>query len=498
MAYESSSSFRSSSQISPVDWVASLKKRGADLPEEIVDCYFGNAPLVGLNPDLALAQAVEETGWFSSSLWRTRRNPCGLGITGPGVLGLDYKTVTKGVLAHLSHLCCYVYTKENCPVEFFEGKWGDPRHLFHDGNPKLSHLQEPKPGRRWAEGEGYVPNILAILSVVAQEGGTTMSIGKVPAPPINVRLIGIPPKVNGVGVDKTTTPRKPLASCVHSMVGTLWGTDGWFRKPNVEGLTDYGIGLKDLGNGFAEILQWCDPYGLLIPWANGEATGVEGDGLAFIAKFGIGQVNRGVVSIELDDNGTPVDSQGRPTTPVSSAQWSSLCWMLAYVHAEMLGQTVDTFDWNLHHREFATKDCPFPRVYDFTEEYQTVVKDIMDHFQHGIPYHAAGYSINGMKITLPQSDAVITPPIPHPDPISQALVSWYMTNSKAAQGSLDNKTFYECDVNFSSIYPELQGWQRAIRGEFLFAWFHPDGEISCVHPEDIVELDETGMVRKRG
>lgn len=497
MSYSKDSSFRSPPQIGETNWAISLAKHGADSPDEIAEIYYGNAPLIGLNPDMALAQAVEETGWFTSPLWKTRRNPCGLGITGEGVIGLDYGTPTKGILAHLSHLCCYVYTKADCPVEWFEGKWGDPRHGFHDGNPKLSHLQEPQPGRRWAEGEGYVPHILAVLDVVEKEAGKPMTLGHVPAPPINVRLIGIPPKVNGVGVNKTIIPRKPLGSCVHSMVGTLWGTDGWFRRPDVQGLTDYGIGQKDMGGGFAEIIQWCDPYGLLIPWANGEATGVEGDGAAFIAKFGIDQVNRGLVSIELDDNGTPVDSQGRPTTPATSAQWSSLCWMLAYVHAEMLGQTAATFEWNMHHKEFATKDCPFPRIYDFTIEYQAVVREIMDHFQNGIAYDPVGYVINGRTLTVPKRDSVPVPTPPSPDPISVRLVSWYKSNTLEAQGSLDNAVFWECDVNFSQIYPELQGWQRAIRGEFLRAWFHPDASVSCIHPEDWAELEITDMIRKR-
>ena len=50
----------------------------------------------------------------------------------------------------------------------------------------------------------------------------------------------------------------PLATCLHSMVGTLWGTDGYFRNPEVQALTDFGIGQVAGDDGLAEILQWND------------------------------------------------------------------------------------------------------------------------------------------------------------------------------------------------------------------------------------------------
>lgn len=182
-SYTPASSFLSAGRFGEARWAQALAAHGADLPGRIVGVYHDRAADLGLNPDLALAQAVEETAWFTSPLWLTRRNPCGLGITGPGVLGLDYGPPEAGIGAHLAHLCCYVYDAHDCPVDHGQARpGGDPRHTFHDGNPALSHLQEPPPGRRWAEGPNYVAHILAVLAVVGEgaqgTGGTTMAYSK--------------------------------------------------------------------------------------------------------------------------------------------------------------------------------------------------------------------------------------------------------------------------------------------------------------------------------
>jgi hypothetical protein len=246
----------------------------------------------------------------------------------------------------------------------------------------------------------YVDSMLeSIRGWVGEE--IQMNAGHVPQPPINVRTIGIPPKVDGIGCQRLAANRTPRFTCVHSMVGTLMGTDGHFNNPGTDALTDFGIGLSDHGGGLAQIIQWNDPFGNLLPFANGVVKNPDGDGKRVIDMFGLGAVNRDGVSIELDDNAVPQDNQGRPTTPVSAAQWSSLCWLLAFIHAEWLGQTADTFDWNVHHREFATKDCPFPRVYNHTVEYQNAVKAIMRHCQDGAPYPASGVFVAGKKLTVP-------------------------------------------------------------------------------------------------
>lgn len=165
--YTPATSLLSSGRIGRAAWRAALAKYNPDEAAEIVTHYHEMASVYGLNPDIALAQAVLETGWFTDHLWTERRNPCGLGITERGVLGKDYGTPQNGIVAHLHHQCCYAYTLATCPVPHVGSP--DPRHTFHDGRPALSHLQEPKPGRRWAEEPGYVAKIVTILNALPQE-----------------------------------------------------------------------------------------------------------------------------------------------------------------------------------------------------------------------------------------------------------------------------------------------------------------------------------------
>lgn len=249
----------------------------------------------------------------------------------------------------------------------------------------------------------YVASVVATMAQLYAKGRAKM--GHVPKPPINVRIIpvgnGPAEKRLGVGVEWSNVKRSPLFSVVHAMIGTLKGTDGYFRQPTVAGLTDFGIGAANLRGGFAEIMQWCDYRGNYVPWASGVVTGAQyGDGKRAIDKWGIGAVNRNGVAFELEDGGST-------TSVIAAPTWASLCWALAWFHAEELGQTADTFDWNCHHREFTggngrngIKNCPEAHVYDFTDEYQEVVKSIMRYYQTDTKYPGPA-KINGMYIPVP-------------------------------------------------------------------------------------------------
>lgn len=222
-------------------------------------------------------------------------------------------------------------------------------------------------------------------------------MGTIPRPPIEVRLITKRP---GVGVDENYRQRIPRFTVDHSMVGTLLGTDSYFRQATTAALTDFGIGLVDRGDGYARIFQWNDYNGKQVGWASGPVRNPWGDALRVLAAFGgAAGVNQFGVSIEHDDN-------GNIRTPVSAAQWSSSAWLHAWLHGEELvpSQRADSFDLNIHHREFTGtdyKDCPFPRIYDYTSEFHEAIKSIMRHWQDGVPYPANGVWVAGKKLTVP-------------------------------------------------------------------------------------------------
>lgn len=76
---------------------------------EIVKLYWEEAEREGIRPDMALAQALVETGFFhfGGDVKPWQHNFCGLGTTGGGVRGAAFKTPQEGVRAHIQHLVAY-------------------------------------------------------------------------------------------------------------------------------------------------------------------------------------------------------------------------------------------------------------------------------------------------------------------------------------------------------------------------------------------------------
>lgn len=183
-SYTTQDSLLSVGRIGQAAWTKALAARGAHDPSRIVNLYHAYAPPLGLNPDLALAQGCEETGWFTSRRWVEQRNPCGLGIVADDTPGHVFDTQPHGIQAHLHHLCCYAYTLTACPVN--HASTPDFRHAFHDGKPALSHLQDD--ARKWATKPGYVGRILAIANAVlaaSDAPGATKGTTMPRKPPIN-------------------------------------------------------------------------------------------------------------------------------------------------------------------------------------------------------------------------------------------------------------------------------------------------------------------------
>lgn len=91
---------------------------------EIVDLYWEEAEREGIRPDMALSQALLETGYFNfgGSVEPWQHNYCGLGTIGSGVQGAAFRTPREGVRAHIQHLLAY--TSHDLP----KTKLIDPRY----------------------------------------------------------------------------------------------------------------------------------------------------------------------------------------------------------------------------------------------------------------------------------------------------------------------------------------------------------------------------------
>lgn len=219
----------------------------------------------------------------------------------------------------------------------------------------------------------------------------TYHFGNVPHPPFVDRLI---PDIQNRAWDDLG-PRKLAGACQHSMLGSLWGTDAYFRRGAAsKALTDYGIGGSTDGAQWdGVILRWNDPLGRAAtvtvdgvsrsvsanraPWANGGSDDLEGDGPAFVRRLGIAAINRDLVSIERSDGGIE-------QTPMSPKQFEAICALTAHWF-DVARVPWDRFPVNpafgvsthMLHYEFASKACPFRPVVSRIADIQNRVRQIL-------------------------------------------------------------------------------------------------------------------------
>ena len=132
--------------------------------EEIVAFYWAEAQREGVRPDIALAQALVETGYFGfgGTVKPKQNNFCGLGTTGKKVKGAKFKTPELGVRAHIQHLLAYSVKKKPST------KIVDPRY-------ELAHAIRSERGfvdkwsglqGTWAMGSNYCEKIMVIYQAM--------------------------------------------------------------------------------------------------------------------------------------------------------------------------------------------------------------------------------------------------------------------------------------------------------------------------------------------
>lgn len=78
-------------------------------PEEIVQYYYEESAREGIRADMALCQALLETGFFKfgGTVKADQNNFCGLGTTSKTIAGASFRTPQIGVRAHIQHLLAY-------------------------------------------------------------------------------------------------------------------------------------------------------------------------------------------------------------------------------------------------------------------------------------------------------------------------------------------------------------------------------------------------------
>lgn len=115
---EGSDTIMGSATVSQAQMVRFIRQRNANPKlnaplEDVVQAYYDEAGREGIRPDVALCQALKETGYFAygGDVSPEQNNFCGLGATGNGAPGASFATPQLGVRAHIQHLLAYASTE---------------------------------------------------------------------------------------------------------------------------------------------------------------------------------------------------------------------------------------------------------------------------------------------------------------------------------------------------------------------------------------------------
>lgn len=128
--------------------------------DELVGLYWTEAGREGVREDIALAQAIVETGFFSftGDVKPEQNNYCGLGTTGGGVEGEYFDEPEVGVRAHIQHLLAYT-TKKHPSTDIV-----DPRYELAHAIRMERGIVDKWSGLNgtWAMGSQYCEKIMRI------------------------------------------------------------------------------------------------------------------------------------------------------------------------------------------------------------------------------------------------------------------------------------------------------------------------------------------------
>ncbi len=144
--------------------------------EDVVQAYYDEAGREGIRPDVALCQALKETGYFAygGDVSPDQNNFCGLGATGNKVAGAHFATPQLGVRAHIQHLLAYASTERPKTAIV------DPRYeLLAEKNTELYGQVDSWTGLngRWAvPGKHYGQEILWMWTEAQTPDGTQDSL----------------------------------------------------------------------------------------------------------------------------------------------------------------------------------------------------------------------------------------------------------------------------------------------------------------------------------
>lgn len=160
---------------------------------DLVNYYYEEAGQEGVRADLALSQALLETGFFryGGAVKPEQNNFCGLGTTA-GKVGAAFSDARIGVRAHIQHLMAY--STNRLPATEIV----DPRYflVWQMTERYAQHSNWEDLDGRWATGPSYSAKIFAIYD--RMKSAPFEQIMETPKPAVTEKhLIVISPEARG-------------------------------------------------------------------------------------------------------------------------------------------------------------------------------------------------------------------------------------------------------------------------------------------------------------
>ncbi len=421
-----------------------------------VNAIIALADSFDVRSSVLLAQAWHETGGFGpNGRWR-ELNPAGLGITASGD-ATPYFLIDGSEAASVHVWSMLVALRDwdraaniDLPdaANGWKARW---TAKYQDAAcPQVRNVEDLNliySGNRatWATDAAYHTKTIAVLERLFP-GGTTgqdveptgaLAFGRVPHPAYHDR-----PIIKPEGVGQNNLGKRSVKGVVwHRMLGTLGGTDGWFRRADVKALTDYGVGVASIDGAALDgvIYRWTDPYGYQSGWASGPVIAPWGDGVPFIRKYGINGVNRDQVSIEISgEYGTPLTEAARESVIALTAHYADQ-YGIPWNEFPIAPQ--DGFSFVRWHQEFCgpqEKPCPGSEVIAETDALIERIRAVLRHHQT-----SAG------AVSTASSEPAFAPPITYP----------WLTKEVASEGI--DRTIDETPVYyFPSVYVSVERTER--------------------------------------
>lgn len=371
--------------------------------------------LFGFDWSILVAQAHNESDGFRSANYLKYGNTVGLNIMNDRNMSRGYRTGEEMARAHLIHI--WIYVKGPIPEDNFLYPfiYLDPAYerALTGINPYSGKNERYARSVRIL-GDFNVNGIWAYLTDIAKAGPYGSRIlergnllfgdepqgvpevptndvdtsgnkyGLVPMPDIVRDIVAKPSHTGSAYGYDYVSPRSIIGGVHHETMGSgggAWLSD-FFSCPGGERCSNALVDFAIDKNGRITMLN--DPLGRRSPWASGGGVGspggLEGDGPAFVAKYGVAAINARNISIEY----VKLDNEN-----FTEAQIQSGGALMAYYH-DQARQPWQTHPYvpelgivvSFLHYEFGTTSCGMGEQDDISKV-QAVSKGIMKRYQTG-------------------------------------------------------------------------------------------------------------------